>query len=66
MKTNNNEEGTIQRFVDVRDPHDGALLFRYDPQRRLVEIRKRKIVRLVDLTLLYPVDDQRNGAPNSR
>ena len=50
-----------QGFIDVRDPHDGSLLFRYDPQRRLVEIRKRGVVRLVDLARFHPVDHQRAG-----
>lgn len=58
MRTNQKEEGAIQGFVDVRDPHDGTLLFRYDPRRRLVEIRKRKVLRLIDLTQLQPVQKQ--------
>ncbi len=47
-------------FMDVRDPHDGSLLFRYDPVRKLVEIRKRKVVRLIDLARLRAVDNQRD------
>jgi len=50
-----------QGFIDVRDPHDGSLLFRYDPGRQLVEIRKRGVVRLVDLARFHPVDHQRAG-----
>lgn len=42
-------------WVDVRDPHNG-LLFRYDPTRQVVEIRKKKVLYLVDLTRFRPVD----------
>lgn len=37
-------------FVDVRDLHTGKMLFRFDPERDLVEIRSRQKVTLVDLT----------------
>lgn len=37
-------------FIDVRDQHDGSLLFRYDPVRQVVEIRKKKVLYQVGLT----------------
>lgn len=37
-------------FVDVREPHTGKLLFRYDGDRQLVEIQRRGEKTLVDLT----------------
>jgi hypothetical protein len=36
-------------YTDVRGP-DGRLLFRFDPERLLVEIVARSIVYVVDLT----------------
>lgn len=37
-------------FREVREPHTGRLLFRYDPERCLIEIQQRRIKTLVDLT----------------
>ncbi len=37
-------------FVDVRDPHDGRLLCRYDADRQLLEFQHRKVKTLIDLT----------------
>ncbi len=37
-------------FVDVRDQHTGKLLFRYDPERELVEVRVRGVTTLIDLS----------------
>jgi len=36
-------------FVDVREPVTGKLLFRYDPERNLIEIQRRGVVTVVDL-----------------
>jgi hypothetical protein len=36
-------------FVEVREPHTGKLLFRYDASRQLVEIAQRGVVTVVDL-----------------
>lgn len=41
---------SLDGFVDVRDPYSGALLFRYDDRRKLVQIRRRGKTVLVDLT----------------
>lgn len=43
-------------FVDVREPHTNKLLFRYDPERGLIEVQRRGIKTVVDLT---QVSDQR-------
>lgn len=37
-------------FVDVREPHTNKLLFRYDPERGLVEVQRRGVKTVVDLT----------------
>ena len=37
-------------FVDVREPHTNKLLFRYDPTRALVEVQRRGVKTVVDLT----------------
>lgn len=37
-------------WIDVRDDAAGWLLFRYDPHRRLIEIKQRGRKVLVDLT----------------
>ena len=42
-------------FVEVREPHTGKLLFRYDASRQLVEIARRGVVTIVDL-LCYNKD----------
>ena len=40
---------TDMPFREVREPHTGRLLFRYDPDRCLIEIQQRRIKVLVDL-----------------
>jgi hypothetical protein len=37
-------------FIDVRDPQTKKLLFRFDPERDLVEIGERGRATLIDLT----------------
>lgn len=37
-------------FVDVREPHTNKLLFRYDPDREIIEIQQRNVKTVVDLT----------------
>lgn len=37
-------------WYEVRQPATNALLFRYDPERQLVEIRARQVTTVVDLT----------------
>lgn len=39
-------------FREVRHRHTGHLLFRYDPERDLVEIKSRGACELVDLSAL--------------
>lgn len=36
-------------YRDVRDPHTGKLLFRYDAERDLVEVVHRKKPTIIDL-----------------
>lgn len=36
-------------FIDVKEPHTGKMLFRFDPERNLVEIRRAKATLIVDL-----------------
>ena len=37
-------------FVEVREPHTKRLLFRYDPERGIIEIQERRVKTLIDLT----------------
>ena len=37
-------------FISVREPHTNKLLFRYDPVRLLVEVQRRGVKTVVDLT----------------
>lgn len=41
-------------YVDVREPVTGHLLFRYDPMRRLVQIKVKAVVTTVDLEGIPP------------
>jgi len=36
-------------YLDVREPESNRLLFRYDPERELIEIKRRRVVTVVDL-----------------
>lgn len=47
-------------FREVVDPHTGYLLFRYDPDRELIEIQRRGVKTVVDLTQ-YRDDNVDNG-----
>ena len=40
----------MQVFREVREPHTNKLLFRYDPERELIEIVDRCMPFVVDLT----------------
>ncbi len=37
-------------FIDVRHPYTNKLLFRYDPERQLIEIGERGKTIIIDLT----------------
>jgi len=52
----------MQGFREVREPTTGKLLFRFDPQRDLIEIVSRRLPVIVDLTR-YREDSQ--GLDNS-
>lgn len=41
-------------YIDVRDPTTNKLLFRYDPVRRLVQIKQDRVIALVDLAQYDP------------
>jgi hypothetical protein len=36
-------------YVDIREPGTNHLLFRYDPTRRLIEIKNRERLTIIDL-----------------
>jgi len=42
--------GQVGEWVEVREPETGKLLFRYAPRHHLVEIQRRRVVTVVDLT----------------
>jgi len=54
-------------FFDVREPVTGKLLFRYDPERNLIEIQRRGVVTVVDLTHweYSRKTEERQGAPKT-
>lgn len=57
----------MMSFFDVREPVTGKLLFRYDPERNLIEIQRRGVVTVVDLTHweYSRKTEERQGAPKT-
>ncbi len=49
-------------FIEVREPLTGKLLFRYDPERGLIEVQRRRVKTLVDLRELH-VEEPERGPP---
>ena len=47
-------------FVDVREPHTEKLLFRFDPIRDIIEVQRRGVKTVVDLTQFR---ESAKGAP---
>jgi len=45
-----------EMFREVVEPHTGYLLFRFDPERDLIEIQRRGIKTLIDLGQFRDVD----------
>ena len=43
-------ENAVSDFVDVREPQTEKLLFRYDPDRDIIEVQRRGVKTVVDLT----------------
>lgn len=43
------QEATPGNFIDIREPHTGKLLCRFDPERRLLEFRRRGVKTLIAL-----------------
>ena len=41
-----------QRWIEIRERGSGRLLFKYDPQHRLIEIQRRRQRTLVNLEKL--------------
>jgi hypothetical protein len=44
--------GARSRFIPVFEPGTNWLLFKYDPERKLIEIQRQKRKTLIDLTQL--------------
>jgi hypothetical protein len=42
-------DGTVM-YIEIRDPHSGKLLCRYDPDRALLEFQHKHAKTIVDLT----------------
>jgi hypothetical protein len=40
-------------FIDVRDPQTNKLLFRFDPRRAIIEVRRGAVKTVIDLTEYY-------------
>ena len=49
-------------WVDIREPVTEKLLMRYDPQRDIIEVQRRGVKTVVDLTQYK----ERQGAPDER
>lgn len=49
-------------FIPIHEPKTGRLLFRYDPTRHLIEIQRRGIKTVVDLSRYHP-PDRMEGRP---
>jgi hypothetical protein len=49
----------VSDFVDVREPQTEKLLFRYDPDRDIIEVQRRGVKTVVDLRQYQ----ERQGAP---
>ncbi len=49
-------------FIEVREPGTGKLLFRFDPERDLIQIARRGVVTVVDLSQYRPAE-RRNDLP---
>jgi hypothetical protein len=48
----------MSQFVEIREPHTGKLLARYDPNRDLLEVQRRGQKTLVDLNALKEREKQ--------
>jgi hypothetical protein len=51
-------------WIDLRDA-GGRLLARYDPARRLLEIQRRGVKTLIDLTAYEPAYEPPSSAPSA-
>jgi hypothetical protein len=53
-------------WVEVREPHSNWLLFKYDPERAIIQVQRRGIVTLVDLkTYEQEQQDKQAITPNT-
>ncbi len=50
-------------WIEVREPRTDKLLFRFDPERDLIEVKRRESVTIVDLTM-YTCDQKES--PNTQ
>lgn len=50
-------------YIEIREPASGKLLCRYDPERRLLEHRRRGVVTITDLAALEPEIPERPERP---
>ena len=53
------------QFVDVTEPYTGKLLLRYDPLRSIIEIQRRGVKTVIDLTQ-YKAPMSAQGNANER
>lgn len=44
----------MSNYIEVREPGTNHLLFRYDPNRELVEIKNRDRITVIDLQEIKP------------
>jgi hypothetical protein len=41
-------------YIDIREPGTGKFLFKYDPERRLIQVQRRGIRTIIDLAAYDP------------
>ena len=49
----------MSEFVDVREPGSGKLLFRFDLDRGIIQVQRRGVVTLIDLSEFRQSDKER-------
>jgi hypothetical protein len=53
----------VSDFVDVREPQTEKLLFRYDPDRDIIEVQRRGVKTLVDLRQYQERQERQDAKP---
>ena len=49
-------------WVDIKDPHTGKLLLKFHPMRDIIEVQRRGIKTVVDLTSYRVTNETQKGS----